>query len=236
MSDSVTQAAVAAPSQNSTKMILTLGLVATISGALIVGSWQLTLEKIKANRREQLRQAVLQVLPDAHTVVTFVQDGETLVPTSGDVAPGQRRWFAGYTDEGGLAGIAIEAAGMGFADLIRVIYGYDPVSETVIGYTVLESKETPGLGDRIQSDPDFLANFLGLDVTLDPSGNDLANPLQVVKKGQKKSPWQIDAITGATISSKAIGRMLLASTQGELPLLRRNLERLSQPPATGGTP
>lgn len=207
-------------------MILTLGIVATLSGALIVGSWQLTLERIKANRAEQLRQAVLQVLPAAREVVTFVLDGDSLVPARGEVPVGQRRWFAGYTEGGELAGVAIEAAGMGFADVIRVLYGYDPVAETVIGYTVLESKETPGLGDKIIADPDFLANFKGLDVALDPAGSALQNPITVVKRGQKTQAWHIDAITGATISSKAIGRMFQASATGELPLLRRNLERL----------
>jgi electron transport complex protein RnfG len=234
MSNAVDSGMPAAPVQDSRAMILTLGIVATISGALIVGSWQLTLEKIKANRADQLRQAVLQVLPAAKDVVTFVQDGDGLVPAHGEVPVGQRRWFAGYTEQGQLAGIAIEAAGMGFADVIRVLYGYDPPPESVIGYTVLESKETPGLGDKIIADPDFLANFQGLDVTLDAAGTALANALQVVKKGKKTEKWQIDAITGATISSKAIGRMMQASTGEELPLLRRNLERLSQAP-TGGT-
>lgn len=233
MSTAVDSGAPAAPAQDSRAMILTLGIVATISGVLIVGSYELTLERIKANRAEQLRQAVLQVLPAARDVVTFVQDGETLVPAAGEVAPGQRRWFAGYSEQGELAGIAIEAAGMGFADVIRVLYGYDPASQTVIGYTVLESKETPGLGDKIIVDPDFLANFAGLDVRLTADGRGLEHDLQVVKKGTKQQPWQIDAITGATISSKAVGRMMQASVSAELPLLQRNLERLATRPQGG---
>ena len=59
----------------------------------------------------------------------------------------------------------------------------------------MESRETPGLGDKIIADPHFKANFSELKV--DPK-------IELVKKGEKVSPNQVDAITGATISSKAV--------------------------------
>ena len=45
---------------------------------------------------------------------------------------------------------------MGYQDVIRVLYGYSFAEEAVVGIRVLESKETPGLGTRIETDPDFL--------------------------------------------------------------------------------
>ena len=100
-----------------------------------------------------------------------------------------------------------------------MLYGYSPQREAVVGMQVLASKETPGLGDKIEKDPAFLANFRALDVALAADGQSLAHPVSVVKSGAKTSPWQIDGITGATISSKAIGNMLRHSTAYWVPRL-----------------
>ena len=55
-------------------------------------------------------------------------------------------------------------------------------------------------------------------------GTDLAHPIEAVKKGEKEHPWQIDAITGATISSNAIASLLGRSTEYWIPRIRRNLD------------
>ena len=64
---------------------------------------------------------------------------------------------------------------------------------------VLESKETPGLGDKIYKDAEFVANFRQL--SIEPE-------IVTVKKGKKSAANEVDAITGATISSKAIVRII----------------------------
>ena len=50
--------------------------------------------------------------------------------------------------------------------------------------------------------------------------------LNAVKHGNKTHPWQIDAISGATISSAAIGRMINTSGQRMFPLIQRHLAEL----------
>jgi electron transport complex protein RnfG len=69
----------------------------------------------------------------------------------------------------------------------------------IIGLKVLESKETPGLGDKIFKDADFQLNFTALQVLPE---------IESVKKGEKQRENQVEAITGATISSNAIVRLL----------------------------
>ena len=64
--------------------------------------------------------------------------------------------------------------------------------QAVVGIRVLESRETPGLGDRIETDPDFLANFERLDVSLDADGARPLHPIEAVKQGQKEHAWQVD--------------------------------------------
>ena len=204
-----TPAEQAPPEQpNSLRMVATLAIVAAVSGLLIVGVYQATLPRIKANRAEALRNAVFQVLPGARSTRTFYADPQgNLKPMETEMEKAVK-YYAGYDEGGRLIGVAIEAQGQGYQDVIRILYGYDPQGEKVVGMRVLESKETPGLGDKIAKDPIFLKNFAALDVALKPGGGELVNPVEVVKSGTKTREWQIDGITGATISSKAIGRIL----------------------------
>ncbi|NIT53564.1 MAG: FMN-binding protein, partial [candidate division Zixibacteria bacterium] len=134
--------------------------------------------------------------------------------------------YACYTDNHQLAGVAIPASGQGFQDVIRILYGYVPEKNAVVGMQVLESTETPGLGDKIEKDEDFLVNFKGLDVRLAKNQDRLLHPIKLVKAGQKTEPWQISAITGATISSRAIAKMIRESAEKNLPLIKDNLSNL----------
>jgi electron transport complex protein RnfG len=55
-------------------------------------------------------------------------------------------------------------------------------------------------------------------------GTSMAHPIEFVPHGSKQEPWQIDGITGATISSKAMAAILRRSTADWIPLLRRHLD------------
>ena len=111
--------------------------------------------------------------------------------------------YAAYDAQGAFKGYAVPAEGSGFQDTISLIYGLDPASRHIIGFSVLESRETPSLGDKINKDVDFLANFHELAVEPTIIG---------VKKGAKAAPNEIDCITGATISSKSVVKILNTST------------------------
>jgi electron transport complex protein RnfG len=93
---------------------------------------------------------------------------------------------------------------------------------------VLASKETPGLGDRIETDAAFLKNFERLDVTLAEDHSAPANPIRAVKHGKKEHAWEVDGITGATISSVAIAAMLRDSTTFWIPRIRARLDDFQQ--------
>ena len=115
---------------------------------------------------------------------------------------------------------------MGYADTITILYGYAPDREAIVGMQVLTSKETPGLGDKIETDPVFTDNFVALDVRLNAAGDGPENRIVTVKRGEKTEPWQIDGITGATVSSVAIGEMLAESTSYWLPVINTGLDVL----------
>ena len=199
--------------------------VGLFCGLLIVGVFQLTRPVIEAKKAAALQRAILQVLPEATSSATFrLDDAERFVAQDEAVAAGDRVVYAGYDDAGRLVGLAVEARGMGYQDVIVVLYGYAFERDALIGVQVLESRETPGLGTKIETDPEFLANFQALDVSLDAAGASLAHPVEGVKHGRKEHPWQVDGITGATISSMALADMLRDSTEFWVPRIRRSLD------------
>jgi electron transport complex protein RnfG len=196
-------------------------------GLLIVGVYQLTKPAIERNEAEALQRAILHVLPEARSSATFLLDedgGFTALAAEEPLAPTAEVVHAGYDEGGRLTGLAIEARGMGYQDVIRLLYGYSHERQAVVGIRILESKETPGLGDRIGTDPAFLANFEALDVRLDGGAAGLANRIEAVKSGEKESAWQVDGITGATISSEAVADMLDRSADAWIPRIRARLD------------
>jgi electron transport complex protein RnfG len=96
---------------------------------------------------------------------------------------------------------------MGYQDLVSLLFGVDPTARTITHLNVLGNRETPGLGSKIATDERFIAQFQGLP---------LDHPIEVVKPGRGEHPWQIDAITGATISSKTVARAINRSVSPSL--------------------
>jgi len=194
--------------------------VGVFCGLLIVSAFQVTRPIIERNKAEALQKAIFHVLPNASTSATYRMDesGGFLVLEGKEA--GAELVYAGYDDQHELVGLAVEAQGMGYQDVIAVIYGYSFAEDAIVGIQVLESKETPGLGDKIEKDPDFLENFERLDVSLRDDLTELANPIVPVKHGEKTHPWEVDGITGATISSKAIANLLNRSAQYWMPRIR----------------
>jgi len=95
--------------------------------------------------------------------------------------------------EGKLAGWVVKAGGQGYADKIEIIIGLDPGADTITGLFVLQQKETPGLGNKIT-----FARWRNQFIRKKTS-----TPL-VVTKGKSQAPNAIDAVTGATISSRSV--------------------------------
>jgi len=180
------------------RLIATLAIAGLISGIAIVGIYEVTLPTITANKARELREAVFKVLPGATQLQKFLFDEGELVATRG-TRTDEEPIYGGYDRDGNFVGYAIPGAGPGFQDTIGLIYGFRPDLGQVVGMEILESRETPGLGDKIYKDLAFVANFASLAV--EPQ-------IVAVKKGAKAAPNEIDAITGATISSKAVVKII----------------------------
>ena len=228
------QPATAVPATLTVPMLRTLGLVAALSGFLVVLAHHLSLPLIEENKRIAIERALFNVIPGAVTRRDFLLTAGGIEPLGEAPAATGVHLYAGYDTNGRLAGIALEAAAQGYQDVIRILYSYDTACECIRGIQVLKMAETPGIGDKIARDPGFLENFKALDARVDAAGNGLEHAIVSVKSGSKTEPWQIDAISGATISSKAVARMLNDSARQAVPVIMRHLDVLQRP--DGDTP
>lgn len=220
------------------RLVLTLTVAGLFSGLAIVSAYRLTQPMIRANQAEALREAVFQVVPGSERMQRLVWRDGSFVPAEADTPEeGQARSvYAGYDESGAFRGYAVPGSGAGFQDTIRLIFGYDPEAREILGMQVLESRETPGLGDRIYKDPEFVDEFHGLTVEPEPK----------LVKGEGEAPNEVDAITGATISSQAVVDIINAASDRWLerlppssevpPLLATEEEAVAPPDAERGGP
>jgi len=193
-------APVVAKDVRSWKLLAMMTGAGAIAGALIVTSYQLTLPRIEAHQGEVMQTAINEVLRAPASYDTLYLLGNTLVKTlpTGTSAKGLSRVFLGHDRSGKRVGFAISAAENGFQDLVTLMFGYDASAHKLIAMKVVGNKETPGLGNKIESDSAFVNGFV----------NAVA-PLNGVKKDRGKSgPNDIVMITGATISSRAVIRII----------------------------
>ncbi len=218
--------AMAQPATPSAAMIRTLGIVATVCGILIVSAYQGTLEPVAANKKLALERAVFKVIPGAASVEEFVAGTGGIQPAGASVPEGAVKFYAAYDRAGVLKGVAAEGAAKGYADTVRVLYAYDTAQQVITGFGLVSMRETPGIGDKIVTDAAFQKNFVALDAKLADDMKALAHAIKVVKHGSKQNAWEIDAIAGATVTSKAVGRGINDSAQKLLPLLLPHLDKL----------
>jgi H+/Na+-translocating ferredoxin:NAD+ oxidoreductase subunit G len=161
-------------------ILATLTIIGIISGAALamVADWANPL--IEANRKAETERAIFLVQPQG-TSYEIVQD------VSFDL-------YRVFDDTKNPVGFAMIYEGNGFQGNIRVMVGVKADLMSVTAMEVLEQTETPGLGTKILEEP-FKGYFNGL--SADPQIN-------MVKGVEASQPNEVQAITGATISSKAI--------------------------------
>ena len=200
---------------SSFRLVATLAVTGLLSGLVLVGIFLVTQPVILRNQAEAMQRAIFRVLPGTTAIETYVLSGEELQPfeSADGSLPAADAVFAGRSDDGSLVGYAILADGAGFMDTIKLIYGFDPRRRAIVGMQVLDSRETPGLGDKIIFDEEFHQNFVELKVEPEIVGVKVAE--------QPRPSNEVDTITGATISSDAVISILNDSTQRWLPILDR---------------
>ena len=163
-------------------MVGALLIVTLVASAVLGYVYELTKEPIAKAKLEKKLNAIKAVVPtfnnnpDSVKFELAVEGGEPVIAYPA-------------TMDNQLVGTAIESYTMsGFSGLIKLMVGLKP-DGSIYGISVLEHKETPGLGTHM-SDDWFLGQFKD------------KNPASFNVK-VKKDGGEVDAITAATISSRA---------------------------------
>jgi electron transport complex protein RnfG len=144
-----------------------------VSGLLLTSVYELVSPRKEAYQRELLQKSLRQLMPGAKN---FAREQN---------AAGQN-YYAAYAADGGLAGYVLETTANGYSSELKILAGLNRDFE-LTGFKILEQAETPGLGTKIAG-AEFAAGLLGR----------RADTLALKKDG-----GEIDAITGATITSRA---------------------------------
>jgi electron transport complex protein RnfG len=188
----------ARPEASSARLTATLAIAGGLAGFLLVLVYQWTQPRIRAHKAEVLRLAIEEVLGAPERYDTLALVAGKLVPEAEAGAAAGERVYLGYDAGGRAIGFAVPTEGSGYQDVVRVLFGYDPRSGQILGMKVLETKETPGLGDKIETDRAFVGQFAGAEA-----------PLEGYKAGERgQDPHGVDMITGATISSRTVIRII----------------------------
>ena len=162
-----------------TNMFLTLLIITVVSSLAASGVYNLTKEPIAEVGRMKQQKAIEQVMPPFESYTT-----QAVMPASGKDSI---VLFTGSAGED-TVGVAVNTYSFeGYSGLIKLMVGFTP-DGTIHNIVVLEQKETPGLGTKMTTA--WKDQFIGKN-------------LKDFNCTVKKDGGQVDAITAATISSRA---------------------------------
>ena len=170
-----------------TNMVLVLTGVAVIMGGILAFVNHLTEGPINEQKAKALADGIKTVMCVDNLTVNRTDTVQTKGPKGKDVT-----YIIYNTNDaqGKALGAAVETIANGFGGELKLLVGFDPEGK-ILGYTLLEHAETPGLGAK--ADKWFQQGEKG-----DIIGKDPKDPLTVSKDG-----GQVDAITASTITSRA---------------------------------
>jgi electron transport complex protein RnfG len=161
-------------------MIVVLTVIGLISGGILAYVYQLTLPKIEQKMTEATDAAIYKVLPETKTYEKVEKADLT--------------YYKCFDNRKRMIGTAILCQGNGYQGGIKMMVGVNADFSKFTGMVVLEQVETPGLGAKI-SEAKFEGQFKNLATK---------PPIEYVKGAAPTKPNEIQAITGATISSAAV--------------------------------
>lgn len=168
------------------KLGLFLMLVAALAALTLASINGITRPVIEANEREAMDRAMAQVFPDADRFEDVFEDSRGTLP---DEVTGLSLAHAG----GAPAGAVYTVETNGYAGTIRLMVAFDIDRRVITGLRILAHNETPGLGANAKTEW-FNNRYLEKDATGD----------LLVVKTETSDPNEVQAITAATITSKAV--------------------------------
>lgn len=189
------------------KMVVVLTVLSVVSGGGLKWVEEFAKPLIENQEMELVKgPAIRQILSEASNDPVAdrfkVQDGET-----------ERSVFVGVFD-GKPNTVALETQVSGFADKVGLVVAINTEANTLAGIGITTHKETPGLGGNAKADPKFAAQF---------KGKSIEKEIQVTNDG-----GEISALSGATITSRAVCKGTMQAIEDYNRLKPQLLEKLKE--------
>lgn len=171
-----------------------LGGLAAICTALVAVTHAITAPRIAANQQAYLEQSLQPVLAGLSYDGNLSESTRIVSPPhelpGNDAVPIYRV----YADGAPIAALFVVNARDGFSGPIRLLVGIH-VSGTITGVRVLDHRETPGLGDLIETGKsDWIKQFENKSLQAPPSA------LWAIQR----DGGEYDQLTGASITPRAV--------------------------------
>jgi len=176
--------------KNALRIIIFVIVMGTVSGALLVGVNAYTSSLISKNEEFKLKSSVLEALDISYNntnVVKIFNEQVEIVSKDNNVY---------YKALDGS--VAFEFHGPGLWGPISGIIGIEKDLKTIRKIKIVYQEETPGLGSRI-AERDYLSQF---------KNKEIFPKLIFMPEGKAAKKNEVDAITGATGSSRAFERLI----------------------------
>jgi electron transport complex protein RnfG len=175
-----------------------LAALAAICTTLVALTHAVTAPRIAANEQAFLEQSLQPVLEGIEYDGKLSESTIIIPPPHSLPGNDAVTVYRVYADAAPVAALFVVNARGGFAGPIRLLIGVD-TDGNVTGARVLAHRETPGLGDLIESDKsDWIQQF---------TGRSLTNP-DIATWGIKRDGGEFDQLTGATITPRAVVRAI----------------------------
>ena len=184
-------------------MVLVLTGTSLFVAAILALIYSITKEPIEASKTTKQHNAMIEVLP------SFARLSEPELIEMRGIAFAV---YKAFDDNHNFAGAAVEASSKnGFNGEIKLIVGFDHEAN-IVNYSILEQKETPGLGTRmvdwfkpaVKTEKSLIEKIFGFEVkTVERKSSIIGKNPEHDQLTVSKDGGQIDAITAATITSRA---------------------------------
>jgi len=165
------------------KMIVVLTILSSFSGGLLAAIRNGTKDKIEVQQLTFVKGPAIMAILDGASNDPIVDRFK--IEDQGV----ERNFFIGVFD-GKAASVAFEGSGKGFGGDIGIMVGVNTSDDNIVGVGITTHSETPGVGSKAKTDPDFTAQF---------KDKPLKGAFQVKSDG-----GQVDALSGATVTSRGV--------------------------------
>ena len=184
------------------RIIIFVIVMGSVSSVLLVGVNTLTAKQVAMNEEIKIKSSVLDVLEIPYQKENVLQLFDANVKV---LEKARQKFYRGPDDT-----VAFEFKGSGLWGPIHGIASINSDLKTIRILKILHQEETPGLGARI-AEKEYLSQF---------KNKGFVPKLIFTPQGSAKASNEVDAITGATGTSKALEKLLNETIQKNISILR----------------